>query len=148
MEIRCLGEVKSEPARYEELIIELKELANNEKQREKLSSILTYLHLGEKRYVPLTDNGEIDHSENRCRDALERSKETPQLVGEVVESRTASMDLSISPAMMNRLWLYDGKLYQSTRNDYNQEQVHLLILDFLDKEKRKFKELEEKFKKK
>ena len=49
---------------------------------------------------------------------------------------------------MNRLWLYDGKLYQLTRNDYNQKQIHLLILDFLDKEKRKFQNLEKKFKNK
>ena len=135
MEVRCLGQITIQPANLLELMIELKELANDKEEREKLSSILTYFQLGEKRYVPLTDKGEIDNSENRCKAAIQRSTEKPQAVGEVVEPRTAYRDLSINSAMMNRLWLYDGKLYQSTRNDYNQEQIHLLILDFLDKEK-------------
>ncbi len=120
-------------------------MKRSKKESFQLWDILNWV---KKPYVPLTHEGEVDQSENRCEITLERSKEKPQQVGEVAKLRTASTALSISFEMMNRLWLYDGKLYQSTRNDYSQEQVHLLILDLLDKEKTKFKDLEEKFKKK
>ena len=106
---------------------------------------MKYIQLRNKRYIPLTYDGEIDQSENRCEVTLERSKKEPQPVGDVAEFRTASTDLSINPDMTNCLWLYDGKLYKSTRNDYSQKQIHLLILDFLDKEKKKFQNLQEKF---
>ena len=146
MAVRCLGKVTTESAGYEELIMALKDITDEE-ERNKIISVMEYFQLGKKVYVPLTGEGKIDQSENRCKITLECSKEKPQPVGEVVEFRTASTDLSISSAMVNRLWLYDSKLYQSTRNDYSQEQIHLLILDFLDKEEKKFKNLEENFKK-
>ena len=146
MGVKCIGQVRIEPARFTKLIMALRGIADEERNR--IISGMEYFQLGKKVYVPLAGEGKIDQSENRRKIALERSKEKPQPVGEVVELRTASTDLSISSAMVNRLWLYDSKLYQSTRNDYSQEQVHLLILDFLDKEKKKFKDLEEKFKKK
>lgn len=147
MGVKSIGQVRIEPAGFTELIMALKDISDEE-DRNKITSAMKYFQLCEKRYVPLTHEGEVDQSENRCEITLERSKEKPQQVGEVVKFRTAYTDLSISSAMMNRLWLYDSKLYQSSRNDYSQEQVHLLILDLLDKEKRKFKDLEEKFKKK
>lgn len=147
MGVNCIGQVRIEPAGFAELIMTLKDMADEE-EKNRIISVMKYFQLCEKCYVPLTHEGEVDQSENRCEITLERSKEKPQQVGEVVKFRTASTDLSINSAMLNRLWLYDCKLYQSSRNDYSQEQVHLLILDFLDKEKRKFKDLEEKFKKK
>lgn len=147
MGVKCIGQVTIEPPGLAELILALKGLADK-KERNRMISAMEYFQLGKKVYIPLTGEGKIDQSANRCKVILERSRKEPQPVGEVVESRTASTDLSVSSAMMNRLWLYDGKLYQSTRNDYSQEQVHLLILDFLDKEKKKFKDLEEKFKRK
>lgn len=146
MEVKCLGEVIIEPASLAELIMALRGVADEE-GKDKLTSAMTYFRLGEKQYVPLTDDGKIDHSENRCKTSLERSRGKPQPVGEVAEFRHFRADLSIKSSMVNRLWLYDGKIYQSNRNDYNQEQVHLLILDFLDREKKRFKDLEQKFKK-
>ena len=145
MGVKCIGQVRIEPAGFAELIMALKDIADEE-ERNRIISVMEYFQLGKKPYVPLTGEGKIDQSENRCKVTLERSRKEPQPVAEVVEARTASTDLVISSAMMNRLWLYDSKLYQSTRNDYSQEQVHLLILDFLDKEEKKFKELRERFK--
>jgi len=147
MGVKCIGQVTIEPAGFAELIMALKDL-EDEEEKNRVISVMEYFQLGKNVYVPVTGEGKIDQSENRCKITLERSTEKPQPVGEVVKFRTASTDLSISSAMLNRLWLYDGKLYQSSRNDYSQEQVHLLILDFLDKEEKKFKDLEEKFKKK
>ena len=120
MGVSCLGQVTIGGARIQELIIKIRGLGDN-KDSNRLSSILTYFELGKKRYVPLTHEGKVDNSENRCEVTLECSKEKPRPVGEVVKSITASKDLSISSAMMNRLWLYDSKLYESTRNDYSQE---------------------------
>jgi len=147
MGIKCLGAITIEPPGFTDLVLVLRDV-NDEEEQKRIISTMGYFKLGKKRYFPLTHEGEVDQSENRCEITLERSKEKPQQVGEVAKLRTASTALSISSEMMNRLWLYDGKLYQSTRNDYSQEQVHLLILDFLDKEEKKFKELKEKFKRK
>ena len=147
MGIKCLGAITIEPPGFTDLVLVLRDV-NDEEEQKRIISTMGYFKLGKKPYVPLTREGEVDQSENRCEITLERSKEKPQQVGEVAKLRTASTALSISSEMMNRLWLYDGKLYQSSRNDYSQEQVHLLILDLLDKEKTKFKELEEKFKRK
>ena len=44
-----------------------------------------------------------------------------------------------------RLWLYEGKIYETDRNDYDKQQAKLLILEFLDKERRKFQGLEQKY---
>jgi len=147
MGVKCLGEVTIEPAIWNDILMIMNEIADREEQIKRAAAI-EYLKLEKMRYIPITEKGEVDQSENRCTVLLERSKKEPQLVGEISEFKTASTDLSINFDMMNRLWVYDGKLYQSTRNDYNQKQIHLLILDFLDKEERKFKNLERKFKNK
>jgi hypothetical protein len=147
MGIRCLGVVAIEPATWNDILMIMDETADREEQIKRAAAI-EYLKLEKKRYIPITEKGEVDQSENRCKILLGHSKKEPQLVGEISEFKTASTDLSINFDMMNRLWVYDGKLYQSARNDYNQKQIHLLILDFLDKEKRKFQNLKKKFKNK
>lgn len=147
MGIKCLGVVTIETATWTDILVIMNEIADREEQIKRAAAI-EYLKLEEKRYIPITEKGEVDQSENRCKILLEHSKKETQLVGEISQFKTASTDLSINFDMMNRLWVYDGKLYQSTRNDYNQKQIHLLILDFLDKEKRKFQNLEKKFKNK
>lgn len=144
MGISCIGQVSVVDAGWTDIVMVLRDVTNKEEQ-DKLISAMQYFQLGNKRYIPLTYEGEIDQSENRLEVTLERSKKEPQPVGEVAEFRTASTDLSINSDMANCLWLYDGKLYKSTRNDYSRKQIHLLILDFLDKEKKKFQNLEEKF---
>ena len=106
------------------------------------------LKVRKKAIYTYTEEGEIDQSENRCGILLERSKKEPQPVGEILGNLLVTIDLSINRDMVNRLWVYDGKLYESTRNDYDQKQIRLLILEFLDTEKRKFKNLEKKFKSK
>ena len=136
MGVKCLGAVTIEPAGWTDIVIIMREITDVEEQKKRISAT-EYLKLGKKRYVPVTDKGEIDNSENRCKVLLERSKKEPLPVLEAGESVTAS-------DMVNRLWVFDGKLYKSTRNDYTQKQIHLLILDFLGKEKNKFKSLEEK----
>jgi hypothetical protein len=155
MGVKCLGQVKVEPANLAMLIAELKRLKDeaepesiigDKDEAERVVSIMKYLGLDKKRYVPLNAKGETDNSENRCESALERARKKPQKVGEVVE-HTAGAPPSLNNAMVNRLWLYDGKLYQTTRNDYSEEQVHLLILDFLDREEKKFNTLTRRFKK-
>ena len=143
MAIRRIGQVRTEPAGLTDVVLALTGIADGgEKERTVSGMEYFYFQLGGKRYVPLTDEGVVDQSENRCKTTLERSKRQPQLVGEVVRTRTASADLSISPASVGQLWLYDGKLYKSSRNDYGQDRIRLLILDFLDKEERRFKDLE------
>lgn len=144
MGVKCLGAVTIEPAGWTDIAMIMREIADEEEQKKRISAT-EYLKLEKKRYIPVTDEGEVDQSENRCKILLERSKKEPQPVGDVAEFRTASTDLSINSDMTNCLWLYDGKLYKSTRNDYSQKQIHLLILDLLDKEKKKFQRLEEKF---
>ena len=147
MGVKCLGVVVIEPAGFTDMVMIMNEISDKEEQRKRIAAS-EYLKLEKKRYIPITEKGEVDQSENRCKILLERSIKEPQLVGDVSELKTASTNLSINSDMMNRLWVYDGKLYQSTRNDYNQKQIHLLILDFLDKEKKKFQDLEKKFKNK
>ena len=146
MAVRCIGQVTTEHAGLTDVVLALGGI-DDKKEKERTVSGMEYFYfqLGEKRYVPLTDDGVVDQSEKRCKTTLERSKRQPQPVGEVVQTRTSSTDLTISPALVGRLWLYDGKLYKSTRNDYGQDRIRLLILDFLDKEARRFKDLQRRF---
>ena len=145
MGVKCLGLVTVEPAGWTDMVLIMREIADEEEQKRRISAHDSF-KLGKKHYVPITDKGEIDQSENRSKIAFERSKKEPQPVGKVAGFRTATTDLLLDSEMDNRLWLYDGKLYQATRNDYSRKQIHLLILDFIDKERKKFQTLEKKFK--
>ena len=145
MRATCLGEVTIEPAGFTELILALGDLADGE-ERDKLASALEYFQLGGSRFVPLTAEGEVDRSENRCRITSAESENNPQPVGEA-PTRTGVSDPS-SPtggSMRNRLWLYEGKVYRLDRNDYSLKQVHLLILDSQERERKRFEDLEKKF---
>ena len=146
MGVKCLGAVTIETF----ALAKLQAMAFAAKYGEQIKQTpaMEYLKLEKKRYIPMTEKGEIDQSENRCEILLEHSKKEPQPVGEILGHMLVSTDTSVNLDMMNRLWVYDGKLYQATRNDYNQKQIRLLILDFLDKERRKFRNLEKKFKNK
>ena len=121
------------------------ELANE--VAEELTGI-DYFKLGENYYVPIKGENEVDESKSRCDTALKQSNEKPRRIAKVKKFKGWSSDLSIDYTMINCIWLYDGKIYQLYRNDYDYKQVHLLILDYIDKEKRKFEKLEQKFKKK
>jgi len=102
-----------------------------------------YLELHGKRYLPLKGIGEIDKSENSCVNVIRRSKKEAQLVGEIKKSIGGSEN--VNDLTLLRLWLYGGKIYEVDRNDYDKKQVKLLILDFLDKEKKKIQKLKQKY---
>jgi hypothetical protein len=140
MGVKCLGMVTLESAGFSYLAIVMQEIKDDDEIEKRLSTKET-LRLGNKHYAPMTDKGEVDNSENRCKVLIEQSKTEPLPVLEIGES-------VIQSEMENRLWVFDGKLYQSSRNDYSQKQIYLLILDLIDKEKKKFQSLEEKFQKK
>jgi len=110
-------------------------------KREHIISPQKYLELQGKRYLPLKGKGEIDKSENSCVNAMRRSKKEPQLVGEIKSK--AGIE-KVNDLTFLRLWLYDEKIYEVDRNDYDKEQAKYLILDFSDKEKGKFQKLKQK----
>jgi len=145
MRVLCLGQVTIGSAQYDDLIKELNKLGSGEEGK-RLSTILPHFRLGEKRYVSMTDKGEVDRSQNILEITLKRSREKPQPIGEILETKYTYQNLSIKEPMLNRLWLYDSRLYQVDRNDLSQEQIHLLIFDFLEKQNRKFEDLERKYK--
>jgi len=134
MAIRCLGSVTPTVSRVH---LGVKDIP-----------IPAYLQLGTKRYVPLTEGNEIAQSPNMCEVALEDAKEKPRRVGELTTSPSLLVKPAVNPSLTNRLWLYDGKLYQTLRNDYTQQQVRLLILNLIEREKGKFQQLERRFKRK
>ena len=150
MGIRCLGAVSIESDKFAEWVAEELCKANQEENPSKPALPTMYLKLGTKRYVPIMDNHEIDNSKDACENALERSRQKPQPVGEVDKGLSSyASDLyvkCVKETMLNRLWLYHGKIYELDRNDFNQEKVHLLILEFLDKEEKKFETLRRVFK--
>ena len=106
--------------------------------------------LGRKLYVHIiTDENKVDWAKGKSNSILEKSRAEAQRIGEVKEFNGENpSSSSIVDAMVNRLWLYDGKIYQLRKNYYDKERVRLLILDYLGKEEAKFKVLEKKFKKK
>ena len=155
MEIRCLGKVRIDEVR----IIKFTPAYGDAESREPKGDMDGkemmvgggVFESGGNYYVPITGANKAERSkganeiELALENALERSREEPQIIGQVKESDYGSSNID---AMINRLWLYDGKIYQLRRNDYNKEQVRLLILDYLGKEEAKFKTLEKKFEKK
>ena len=94
-----------------------------------------------KLYSFLSENGKINESKDLFQKLIRQSKTEPQPIVEI--SKTAGSD-SIKESTLGRLWLYNEKIYEFDRNDYDQRQVKLLILDFLDKEKEKFARLKRK----
>ena len=145
MEIRCLGRVDIEIDKWKE---RLNELLKDEEGGDKFTTPPASFKLGGNYYVPITDENKPDNSRERCEVVLKESREQPQRIGEVKERETSTSGLSIDYEMINRIWLHDGKIYLLYRNDYDYEQVRLLILDYIDREKKKFESLEQKFKKK
>jgi len=101
-----------------------------------------YLELHGKRYLPLKGATEKDKIEKSCVNAIRLSKKEPQ---SLVETKSKVSNEGINERTFMRLWLYEGKIYEVDRNDYDKQQVKLLILDFLDKERRKFQELKQKY---
>ena len=89
MAVRCIGQVTTEHAGLTDVVLALGGI-DDKKEKERTVSGMEYFYfqLGEKRYVPLTDDGVVDQSEKRCKTTLERSKRQPQPVGEVVQTRT------------------------------------------------------------
>jgi len=115
---------------------------NSKEKTEHIIFSPRYLELRGKQYSPITGKGEIDKSKNSCVNAIRRSKKEPQLAGEI---KTVGGGEKVNDSTFLRLWLYDGKIYEVDRNDYDRKQVKHLILDFLEREKRKFQKLERKY---
>jgi hypothetical protein len=76
MMVLCLGQVTIGSAKHDDLIKELNKLGGGE-EGERLSTILPHFRLGEKRYVSMTDKGEVDRSQNILEITLKRSREKP-----------------------------------------------------------------------
>ncbi len=98
-----------------------------------------------KEYYPLKGikgKPEMDERLNNCVNALRRSRKEPQLIGEI---KSVGQTEEVNHSTLLRLWLYDGKIYEVDRNDYDKKQVKLLILNFLDRERKKFQKLERKY---
>jgi len=142
MSVKCLG--KPTIPRDLRIISHIPEPGeqNFRGEREYVISPKKYLELQGKRYLPLKGQGEINNSENACVNATRRSKRESQLVGEI---KSIGGIEKVNESTLLRLWLYDGKIYELDRNDYDKQQVKLLILDFLDKEKGKFQKLKQKY---
>ena len=91
-----------------------------------------YLELYHKRYSSLSETGKINESKDLFEKLISQSKSEPQPIVEI--SQTTGID-SIEKSRLGRLWLYNDKIYESDRNDYDQQLVKLLILDFSEKER-------------
>ena len=135
MEIRCLGKGRIDKTIIYRLIPVYRDDESTEpKDNKGIKEIRVgggFFELGGNYYVPITGANEAERSkganeiELALENALERSRDEPQIIGQVKEPDCGSSNID---AMINRLWLYDGKIYQLRRNDYNKEQVRLLIL--------------------
>lgn len=139
MAIKCLGRISIDPGNK----LVFRSVENNA-----ISSTISIpgkLELGGKTYLPLTDNNELNHKAN-FDDILSLSAKTPQRIGEVGTLEASEKGQDLNKSLINRLWLYDSKLYISDRNDYDKNQMHLLILDYLDRQKSKFDKLNQKYK--
>ncbi len=137
MRVKCLG--RAEPPR-EILIITAVPRPNYQDHKAKQGPLFTqYFELGQKQYSPLSKNGEINKSKDFYEKFIKQSKKEPQLIGEISNEQ-------FKRSTLGRLWIYDEKIYEFDRNDYNQQQVKLLILDFLEKEREEFARLKRKYK--
>ena len=95
--------------------------------------------LGQKQYLPLSKSGEINKSKEFSDKYIRLSKKEPRQICEISNEK-------IKESTRGRLYLYNEKIYEFDRNDYNQQQVKLLILDFLEKEKKEFARLKRRYK--
>ena len=93
-----------------------------------------YLELGLKRY----SDAHHFKSKKLYEKYMQKSKKIPQRIYDVASKPNKS-------SKGESLWLYNGKIYLTDRNDYAQEQVRLLIMDFLEKESGYFKKLKRKY---
>ena len=149
MEISCLGKVDIADPLDAGTVTRLFELLRSGMNQNEATEELTgidYLKLGENYYVPVKGENGVDTSKKRCETVLKKSRKEPQQITKVKNFKDASSDLSIDYTMINCIWLYDGRIYQLYRNDYDYKQIHLLILDYIDKEKNKFEKLNREFK--
>jgi len=141
MSVKCLGKPTT-PGDLRIIMVTSRHGEQDLKDKKECIIPRRYLELYGKQYFPLKGRGKIDESKNNCVNSIRRSKREPQLIGEV---KTIGGKEKINDPTLLRLWLYGGKIYEVDRNDYDKKQVKLLILDFLDKEKRKFQKLEQKY---
>jgi hypothetical protein len=156
MSIKCLGKPTMPEDLYIHIITAVPPYNENprlikpenkaiEEPKEKTEVIIPggrHLELCGKCYLPLKGKGEINKSENSCINAIRQSKKEPQLVCEIKHKGGIE---KVDDLTFQRLWLYDGKIYEANRNDYDKKQAKLLILDLLDKEKNKFQKLKHKY---
>lgn len=138
MLVKCLGK----PRIPQDMTIDFSIPRPGEQKPEKKtgSTIKTEkcLELDGRRYLPLKGASEKDKIEKNCVNAIRRSEKEPQ---PLVETSSKARN----ERTFMRLWLYEGKIYEVDRNDYDKQQLKLLILEFLDKEKRRFQDLEQKY---
>jgi hypothetical protein len=138
MSVKCLG--KPRIPQDITIVFSLERPGGQNPEKKTGSTIKTEkcLELDGNRYLPLKGANERDKIEQNCVNAIKRSKKEPQ---PLVETTSKARN----ERTFMRLWLYEGKIYEVDRNDYDKQQVKLLILEFLDKEKKKFQGLEQKY---
>ena len=113
-----------------------------------INKISSYYKLGKDNYLPLSDNNDVITTNEDLERLNKESKKKPIKLGKVKEHFIVGRKPTISDDMLNKLWMYDSRIYEENRNDYNEEQVTLLIYQCIDKEKRTFDNLRKKYGKK
>jgi len=144
MSVKCLGKPRIPQDIFIIITYESPGEQDSEGERKRFIKTEKCLELYGKRYLPLKGASEKDKDkiEKNCINAMRQSKKEPQsLVGIMGKVRNEGINEQTSM----RLWLYEGKIYETDRNDYDKHQAKLLILEFLDKEKRRFQGLEQKY---
>jgi len=141
MRVKCLGRVAPP---HDIRIITAVPRPDYQDNKDKLEPFYTqYFTLGQKQYLPLSKSGGINKSKGFHEKIIKQSKKEPQPIVEIYKSKIAGSG-SIKESTRGRLWLYNEKIYEFDRNDYDQQQVKLLILDFLEEERKEFSELKRK----
>jgi hypothetical protein len=141
MRVKCLGRVTPP---HDIQVITAVPRPDYGDNKAKLEPFYTqYFTLGQKQYLPLSKSAGINKSKDFHEKFIKQSKKEPQPIVEIAKSKIAGSD-SPKESTLGKLWLYNEKIYEFDRNDYDQQQVKLLILDFLEEERKEFAELKRK----
>jgi hypothetical protein len=133
MRVKCLGRVT--PPHDVQVITAVPRPDYQDNKPEQEPYYPQYLELGSKRY----SSGQIIESKDLYEKFIQKSKKEPQQICEI-SNKVKKQSKS------GRLYLYKDKIYEFDRNDYNPQQVKLIILDFLEKEREEFVQLKRKYK--
>lgn len=110
-----------------------------------INKISAYYKLGKDNYLPLSDNNAVITANEDLERLYKESKKKPIKVGNVTEHFMVGRKPTVSDAMLNKLWMYDGKLYTDSMNDWSEKAVFCLIKEVIDKRKRRINKLSKQF---